>query len=67
MKRLSVPEAIFRGNASIVACLLVARIDVNSPNKGNTALTAAIQAGNKELLRYLLNKGVDINNLYTKQ
>ena len=61
------PEAIFRGNASIVACLLVARIDVNSPNRGNTALTVAIQAGNKELLRYWLNKGVYINNPYAKQ
>ena len=61
------PEAIFCGNASIVACLLVARIDVNSPNRGNTALTAAIQAENKELLRYLLNKGVDINDPHAKQ
>ncbi|OCK90805.1 ankyrin, partial [Cenococcum geophilum 1.58] len=32
-----------------------------------TALKVAIQAGNKELLRYLLNKGVDINNPYAKQ
>lgn len=66
-KDSSLPEAIFRGNASIVACLLDARIYVNSPNRGNTALTAVIQAGNKELLCCLLNKKVDINNPYAKQ
>lgn len=67
-KDSSLPEAIFRGDASIVARLLDARIYVNSPNRGgNTALTAVIQAENKELLCYLLNKEVDINNPYTKQ
>ena len=67
-KDFPLPEAIFRGNASIVVYLLNARIYVHSPNRGgNTALTAAIQVGNKELLHYLLNKRVDINNPYAKQ
>jgi len=56
-----------KNNNKVKEILKKERIDINEYRKGQTPLIAACNAGNKEAVELLVNKGADVNKFSTDQ